>query len=308
MHLSVMPDEVLAAWFTQPSGIYVDGTFGRGGHSRQLLERLETGGQLYAFDRDVEAIGVAGELAREYPQLQPVHQPFSQISSFIEGEGLLGEVDGLLLDLGVSSPQLDDASRGFSFLRNGPLDMRMNNTEGLAASEWLATVDEGELVAVLRSLGEEPFAARIAREIVEERNRARIDTTHQLAALIEKVIPARVKHKSKIHAATRSFQAIRLHINDELGEVRRLLADIVPLLKPGGRLVVISFHSLEDRIVKRFIRDAARGKETLSGIPLRESEMGRLMRPIGGAGKATPAEVERNPRARSAVLRVAEKL
>lgn len=307
-HLPVMPEEVLSAWLTDPDGVYVDGTFGRGGHSKQLLEKLTKDGRLYAFDRDLSAIDVATGLAGQHEQLRPIHQPFSMIANFIEREGLLGEVNGVLLDLGVSSPQLDDASRGFSFMRDGPLDMRMNNAEGQTAEEWLATAEGSEIASVLRKLGEEPFAGRIARAIVDEREKNALTTTLQLAALIERVIPARVKHKSKTHVATRSFQAIRLHINDELGEVRRLLADIVRLLRPGGRLAVISFHSLEDRIVKRFIRDAARGNESLSGIPLRESEMGRLMKLLGGAQRATPEEVGLNPRSRSAILRVAEKL
>ena len=307
-HQPVMPEEVLSAWFSSGDGIYIDGTFGRGGHSKLLLERLGAEGMLLAFDRDLEAVESAKALSSSWPQLKVYHAEFARMAREVEEAGLAGKVSGILLDLGVSSPQLDDPGRGFSFMRDGALDMRMDVTRGQTAAEWLAVVTERELALVLSRLGEEKLASRIARAIVSYRGQNKIETTGQLAAVIDAAVPARIKAKLKTHAATKSFQAIRLYVNRELDQLESFLSGSLAMLKPGGRLVIISFHSLEDRMVKRFIRSGVRGKEALKAIPLRESDMGRTLRSVGKAIKAGEAELLSNPRARSAVLRVAEKI
>lgn len=307
-HQPVMLTEVVEAWYRGKQGIYVDGTFGRGGHSQLLLERLGERAQLLAFDRDRQAVASAARLQAQYPQLDITHGAFSGIYQHLRDQNLIGKVDGILLDLGVSSPQLDNPTRGFSFMRDGPLDMRLDTSSGESAAQWLQRASEKSIRSVLHRLGEEPFAARIASAIVSQRDASGITTTLELADLIEQVIPVAVKSKMKTHPATRSFQAIRIHINDELGELERFFESALEMLRSGGRMVIISFHSLEDRLVKHFFRAESKGLESLSGIPLTEGQMQRTLKLIGGARKARPEEVSDNPRARSAVLRVAEKL
>ena len=307
MHLPVMAERVLEAWLTDKSGLYVDGTFGRGGHSQMLLERLDSDAQLYAFDRDPQAINYGTSSLGDDPRLKLVNQPFSHISEVLEGEELLGQVCGLLVDLGVSSPQLDEAERGFSFRHDGPLDMRMNPEKGESAADWLNAASWESIAGVLAKYGEEPFAKLIAKNIIQRRDEKPLSTTRELAELIEQSIPEAAKRKLSIHPATRSFQAIRIQVNDELGEIEKLLAQSIDILAPGGRLVIISFHSLEDRLVKRFMRTASRGMEQHSDIPLREDQMQRKLKLVGKQQRASDEEIELNPRARSAVLRVAER-
>jgi 16S rRNA (cytosine1402-N4)-methyltransferase len=286
----------------RPDGLYVDCTFGRGGHSRAILERLGAEGRLLAIDRDLDAVAAADDLSGD-ARFAIEHGRFSDLGRFVCERGWSGRVCGILMDLGVSSPQLDTAARGFSFMREGPLDMRMDPTQETGAADWLAQVSERELVRVLREYGEERFAGRIARAVVEQRRHRPIATTTELVSLIEAVIPFVDKFK---HPATRTFQAVRIAVNDELGELERGLSEAVDVLAEGGRLVVISFHSLEDRIVKRFMRDEARGRETARGLFETRSapRLGRLGKPV----KAGEEETRGNPRARSAVLRAAEKL
>ena len=309
-HKPVMLHESVDAMVIDESGLYIDGTFGRGGHSREILSRLNEQGRLLAFDKDPEAIRVGEQLAKEDSRFHIVHGSFAMLLDALDtvstqtGTAWKGHVSGVLLDLGVSSPQLDDASRGFSFMQDGPLDMRMNNSAGESAADWLAHAPEEEITFVLREYGEERFARRIARAIVEARNSQPLTRTTQLAALIEKTIPKKEKHK---HPATRSFQGIRIFINGELDDLTRTLEDSLEALKPGGRLAVISFHSLEDRLAKRFMQQHAKG-DAPRGLPLRDSEINRRLKLAGKAQKASPEEVEVNVRSRSAVLRVAEKI
>lgn len=304
-HLPVMPVETLENWFKGADGIYIDGTFGRGGHSRLLLERLAPQGKLLAIDRDPEAIAEAKLLQEKYANLHVEHAEIAGMSSVVNRYGWQGKVSGILLDLGVSSPQLDNAERGFSFMKNGPLDMRMDPTSGVSAAKWLAETEVGDMATVLRVFGEEKFAMRIARAIESYRAKAEIKTTYDLVNIIEDAVPARDQGK---HKATRTFQAIRIAINSELEQVERFLNACLELLMPGGRLAVISFHSLEDRIVKRFMRDKARGDDLPSKLPIRDSELNRLIKIIVKAQRAGNEEVKENSRSRSAILRVAEKL
>jgi 16S rRNA (cytosine1402-N4)-methyltransferase len=287
------------------NGIYLDGTFGRGGHARALLNQLGQHGRLLAVDRDPEAVAAGRALAAEDPRFTIEQARYSKLPALAAERGWSGRVDGILLDLGVSSPQLDTPERGFSFNTDAALDMRMDPGSHPSAAEWLADASEQDIARVLREFGEERFARRIARAIARERQTAPISTTRQLAALIERAVPTREPGK---HPATRSFQAIRIQINNELGELRECLAAVCKLLAAGGRLAVISFHSLEDRIVKRFIRDESQGAAIPKGVPLRDAELVRRLRPIGRAVRPGPAEIDRNPRARSAVLRTAERL
>lgn len=289
----------------RPDGRYLDGTFGRGGHSRAILARLGLAGRLLGLDRDPQAMSAGQDLSRQDPRFVMERGHFGAIGAVVGRYGLNGRLDGILLDIGVSSPQLDDPSRGFSFSADGPLDMRMDPDSGESAAQWLARADEVEIAAVLRTLGEERFAGRIARAIVQARIQSPIRTTRALAALCEEAVPTREPGK---HPATRTFQAIRIHINRELEELTACLAQVCDLLAAGGRLAVISFHSLEDRIVKRFIRDQARGECFPLGVPVTVAESHPRLRPIGKAIHASPAEVEANPRSRSAVLRIAERL
>ena len=301
-HVPVLAQEAVAALAIQPDGVYVDATFGRGGHSRLILAQLGANGRLIALDRDPDAIRAGAEL--QDSRLTLVQRTFSGLGAVL-GELSLPRVNGILLDIGVSSPQLDDATRGFSFRFDAPLDMRMDPGSGLSAADWLATAAEGEISEVIRSYGEERFAKSIARAIVAARQVEAIRTTGQLARLIAATIKW---HEPGQHPATRSFQAIRIYINRELEELSAVLPQCVDALLPAGRLAVISFHSLEDRIVKRFMRDEALGEQAPRRLPIPAAMLkpGRL-KLVGRAQHASDAELAANPRARSAVLRVAER-
>ncbi len=302
VHQTVLLHEAITALNVIEDGCYVDGTFGRGGHSRQILKKLGNSGCLIAIDKDVRAVEQGERLAAEDSRFS-IRQ-----GSFVQAAELLGRedgIDGLLLDLGVSSPQLDDASRGFSFMKAGPLDMRMDDTSGQTAADWVNEAKEGEIARVLKEFGEERFARRIARAIIEVRSRSAITDTLQLAEIISAAIPRHEKHK---HPATRSFQAIRIHTNRELEELEQMLGLAVGLLKSGGRLVVISFHSLEDRLVKRFMKAQSRGERLPAGLPVQFEKTNALLKLVGKAVFPAEQEIELNPRARSAVMRVAEKL
>ena len=300
-HRPVLLEEAIAALMVSADGAYLDGTFGRGGHSTRILDALSPLGTLAAFDQDPAAFQVAKRLAEQDSRFRFQAANFRDLGQYIEP----ASVQGVLLDLGVSSPQLDDPDRGFSFSHDGPLDMRMNPEVGWSAAEWLSEVSETELAQVLRELGEERFARRIAAAIVQARSTARIERTAQLAEIVSTANP---KWEPNKHPATRSFQAIRLHVNGELDALRVALEAIVLALAPGGRMVVISFHSLEDRIVKRFIRQATRGEQLPPGVPVQyESDRGSL-RQVGKAVMPSEQEVADNPRSRSAIMRVAERL
>ncbi|MFM1702300.1 16S rRNA (cytosine(1402)-N(4))-methyltransferase RsmH [Aeromonas salmonicida] len=304
-HITVLLHEAVERLAIKPDGIYVDGTFGRGGHSRLILQHLGTNGRLIAIDRDPQAIAEAAKI--QDPRFEIVHGPFSGIVSYLDERGLLGKVDGFLLDLGVSSPQLDDAERGFSFMKDGPLDMRMDPTSGQSAAQWLARADVDDIAWVLKTFGEERFAKKIARAIVHDRVTEPYVRTRQLAEMIARVNPSKEKGK---HAATRSFQAIRIYINSELDEIETALDGALQALAPEGRLSVISFHSLEDRLVKHFIRKHEKGPEVPRGIPLTEAQLagGRKLKSVGKALKPSEHEVTENSRSRSSVLRVAQRL
>jgi len=306
-HLPVMYAEALQQLAIKEDGVYLDCTFGRGGHSQGILDLLGSSGQLLAFDRDGDAINaVCAQTMLLDKRFKLMHSCFSELERIVSSQGLVGRVDGILLDLGVSSPQLDTPERGFSFLRDGPLDMRMDSSSGLSAEQWLFSVDEKDLVKVLFEYGEEKFARRIARAILEQREKSPITTTKQLADLIEDVVPIREKHK---HPATRTFQAIRIEINKELDELSTVLDQAIRVLGPGGKLVVISFHSLEDRIVKRFIRNESGAKHNPGKLPIKEVDILKgVLKKAGKGLKASAQEIRENTRARSAVMRVAEKI
>lgn len=304
MHQTVLLREAVDALVTTAGGTYVDGTFGRGGHSRALLARLGDDGRLLAVDKDPEAAAEAAQLAAEDPRFTFFRGSFALLPEQLRGLGV-GAVDGILLDLGVSSPQLDDSTRGFSFQHDGPLDMRMDTSSGETAAEWLARATAAEIAAVLKEYGEERFAKRIAGAIVDARGEAPIVTTGRLAKIVSEANPRWEKHKNP---ATRSFQGIRIYLNRELDDLAALLAQALSLLEVGGRLVVISFHSLEDRLVKRYMRDMARGDAVPAGVPILDSALNRRMRLLGKAVRASAEEVAANPRARSAIMRVAEKI
>ncbi len=304
-HRPVLLDEAVAALAIRPDGVYLDGTFGRGGHSAAILAQLGPQGRLLAMDQDPQAIKAAQQKFAGDSRFQIVQRNFAELQDFVAEQGLQHKVDGVLLDIGVSSPQLDDASRGFSFLKSGPLDMRMNPDAGQSAAEWLAQVDEYDLVTVLMHLGEEKFARRIAHAIVQYRQQAEINDTVQLADIIAAAIP--VKDKKK-HPATKSFQAIRIYINRELEVLEHALQAAVNVLSVGGRLAVISFHSLEDRMVKRFFRDISRGPQLPKDIPILSKDLQQPYRVVGKAIKPGQQELQQNPRARSSVLRVLERI
>ncbi len=287
------------------AGIYVDGTFGRGGHSRLLLSKLAPNARLIGIDKDPEAVAEGERLAQSDARFVMLQGSFADMRALLRNAGITDLLSGVLLDLGVSSPQLDQAERGFSFLKDGALDMRMDPAQGESAQQWLMRAEEHEIARVLKEYGEERFAKRIARAIVMARSETPLTSTLQLARIVAEANPAWEKGK---HPATRTFQAIRIHINNELGDLERLLNDVLDLLAIGGRLAIISFHSLEDRIVKRFIRQQTRGDDVPAYIPVQASEMHVRMRAIGKAIQPSAAEIEANPRARSAVLRVAQKL
>jgi len=294
----------LQALTLRQDGLYVDATCGRGGHSGTMLARLGTHGRVLALDRDPEAVHAVRARFASDARFEIHQAPFSQLQSLLQARGLVGRVDGILFDLGVSSPQLDAPARGFSFLREGPLDMRMDPAQGESAAQWLNRADETEIARVLRDYGEERFARRIARAIVRERASAPITSTRALAELVAGAVPTRERGKDP---ATRSFQAIRLFINRELEELDTALPQAVAALAPGGRLAVISFHSLEDRRVKHFLRAEAKGAELPPGLPVRAQALRTRLKLVGKAIRPSEAEVARNPRARSAVLRVAER-
>ncbi|SIQ70237.1 16S rRNA (cytosine1402-N4)-methyltransferase [Aromatoleum tolulyticum] len=301
-HVTVLLSEAVAALAIRPDGVYVDGTFGRGGHSRAILAALGPQGRLIAFDRDPSAIEVGREIAD--PRLTLVHAPFSSFADELDGLGV-SRVDGVLLDLGVSSPQLDEPERGMSFRFDAPLDMRMDTSRGQTVAQWLAEASVAQITEVLRDYGEERFAHAIAKAIAAARTGGVVATTRQLAAIVEKAVRTREPGQ---HPATRSFQALRIFINQELEELSLILPDTVARLKPGGRLVVISFHSLEDRIVKRFMRDESRPPQLPSRLPVRAADLPQpRLALVGKAARPGDAEVAANPRARSAVMRVAER-
>ena len=304
-HVPVLLGPVLEGLNIQPAGWYVDGTFGRGGHSSALLKLLDNEGRLLAIDRDPQAIAQVDEALQQDPRFELVHGEFAELKNYAIERKFLGKVDGLLLDLGVSSPQLDEAARGFSFQSDGPLDMRMDPTRGSSAAEWLEQVDEKDLKKVLSQLGEERFAGRIARAIVAARVLTPIGTTRQLADIVKAVVPSRGQRKNP---ATKTFQAIRIFVNKELEQLETALETSLDLLRPGGRLCVISFHSLEDRRVKRFIRDAAQEPAQFRGLPNIPEEFHPRLKSIGKVVSASEQEIAANVRARSARLRVAERL
>ena len=303
-HRPVLLEEAVEALNIRPDGKYLDGTFGRGGHSRAILACLSQEGCLMALDRDPEAIAAGKELEKDDFRFSIVQGNFADLERYVREWGVEEGLDGILLDIGVSSPQLDDPERGFSFMGDGPLDMRMNPLQGVSAKEWLAEAPERELTRVFWEFGEERLARRIARSIVMTRQKQRFETTGQLARLIEEVVGRREQNK---HPATRCFQAIRIYINNELGNLAKGLEASIQELRPGGRLVVISFHSLEDRLVKRTIKEAARPGQVRKNIP-QHPDMKAVLKPIGRAIKASETELSVNPRARSAVMRIAEKL
>lgn len=301
-HVTVLLNEAVAALNIQPGGVYVDGTFGRGGHARAILAQLGPQGRLIAFDKDPAAIAAASAL--QDSRLTMVHSGFAQLRDVLR-EMQVEKVDGVLLDLGVSSPQLDEAQRGFSFRMEGPLDMRMDTTRGRTAADWLATVDERELAEVIAEYGEERFAKQVARAIVAARARGPIDTTRLLSKIVAEAVPTREPGQDP---ATRTFQALRIFINQELEELSVVLPQIVEALNPKGRLAVISFHSLEDRIVKRFMQGEARPDKLPPKLPVKAADLPQpKLVLVGKPVRASEAEVRANPRARSAIMRIAER-
>ncbi len=307
-HITVLLREAVDALAIQPDGIYVDGTFGRGGHSRAILERLGTSGRLIAIDRDPRAIAAGASLAKQDKRFTLHHATLGELGSVLrQATGSdAGAVHGVLADLGVSSPQLDEQDRGFSFRFDGPLDMRMDTTQGETVEDWLNRADEQQIGEVIWRYGEERFARQIARAVVAARIIGRIRTTRELAELVGKTVRTREPGQ---HPATRTFQALRIFINQELEEVERVLPQAVRGLRTGGRLAVIAFHSLEDRIVKRFLQNAAKADHLPSKLPIRANEVNvATLRIIGKPVKPSPAEISANPRARSAIMRVAERL
>lgn len=302
-HVTVLLEEAIEALAVKADGVYVDGTFGRGGHSRLLLSKLGPNGRLLAFDRDPQAIAAAGNI--DDPRFTLFHAPFAEMGEVVRGAGY-PVVDGVLLDVGVSSPQLDEAERGFSFRFDAPLDMRMDTTRGETAAEWLDRASEREITEVIRDYGEERFAFQIAKKVVAARRERRIATTGEFAALVREAVRTREPGQD---AATRSFQALRIHINQELEQLALALPAAMGLLVPGGRLAVISFHSLEDRIVKRFMKAEANPDDLPKNLPLTAAQLPQpRLKIVGKPVKASAAEVAANPRSRSAVMRVAEKL
>ncbi len=305
-HISVLLNEAVDGLAIEGEGCFIDCTFGRGGHSTLILSKLNSNGRLIAIDRDPTAIAAA-EKFKDDPRFLIEHQGFAALADIVEKHQLTGNVDGILLDLGVSSPQLDEAERGFSFMKDGPLDMRMDTSKGQTAAEWLAIADVEDITWVLRTFGEEKHAWRIANAIVDSREESPLTRTSQLAKLIKTTAPQR---EIKKHPATRSFQAIRMYINSELEQIEKALAASLEVLKPGGRLVVISFHSLEDRLVKQFMKKHSQGKKVPRGLPVSESELnkGKKLMLVGKKLKPSKLEVEQNVRSRSSVLRIAERL
>lgn len=304
-HQPVLSAEVITGLGIIPDGYYIDATFGRGGHSRLILQQLGPAGRLLAIDQDPAAVAAAQAPPFAEDKRFTIRQAsFANLAEIAVGQGWLGQVSGILLDLGVSSPQLDDPLRGFSFRQPGPLDMRMNPQVGFSAAEWINKAGETEMVRVLRDYGEERFAKRIVTAIIKARREKRLETTTELATVISEAVPF---HEPGKHPATRSFQAIRILVNQELTALQSCLEQCLPVLKTGGRLVVISFHSLEDRIVKEFMQSRARG-DAPEKLPLREAQMVRPLKLVSRLIRPTTMEMNLNPRARSARLRIAEKL
>jgi 16S rRNA (cytosine1402-N4)-methyltransferase len=304
-HTTVLLHEAIDALVTDPDGFYIDGTFGRGGHTAELLGRLSNLGSVLAIDKDPEAIAVGKARFAEDARLQLFHGSFADLQSVAADMQRVGDISGVLLDLGVSSPQLDKAERGFSFLRDGPLDMRMDTSKGLSAAEWIASAEEQEIARVIKEYGEERFARRMASAVVKERGKVPITGTVQLAGILAAAHPAWERGR---HPATKAFQAIRIFINRELQDLEELLGQIIDSLKVGGRLVIISFHSLEDRRVKRFIRDQEQGIKLPKNLPVRDVDRGVRLVKVGKAIKPADTEVDGNIRARSAVMRIAERV
>jgi len=304
-HAPVLLEESLEALAIREDGIYIDCTFGRGGHSAAILGKLGDQGRLIALDRDADAVASASKRLGSDPRFVIEHASFDRLAEIATRHGIAGRVDGILLDLGVSSPQLDDARRGFSFMNDGPLDMRMDIGSGMSAAEWLGKASEREIRDVLRTYGEERFAGRIAHAIVLAREEAPVVTTLQLARLVEKAVPRREKGK---HPATRTFQAIRIRINQELEQLESVLEQVIDVLAPGGRLAVISFHSLEDRIVKRFMRKHSTPPKLPRGVPVMAREEVTLLKLVGKSMAPSSKEIASNPRARSSRLRIAERV
>lgn len=304
-HTPVLLEEVLAALVVDGAGCYLDGTFGRGGHTAAILAQLGPAGRVIAIDRDPDALRAGQERFAVERRLTLVGSPFSCLAQVVGDLGMVGGINGVLLDLGVSSPQLDDPARGFSFTQDGPLDMRMNNAAGATAAQWLAKVPEHELTRVIKEFGEEKFAKRIARAIVQARTEQPLTRTLQLASIVAAAVPVREPGK---HPATRTFQAIRIQVNAEFEEIERALAGTLEVLAPGGRLCVISFHSLEDGIVKRFMQQHSQDDPVYAGLPFVPEHARAKLRRIGKAVHPTDAEVDRNPRARSAIMRVAQRV
>ncbi len=304
-HKSVLLEESIEALAIQPSGIYIDGTFGRGGHSQAILQRLGEQGRLIAFDKDPQAIAIAEQKFADDERFSIHHGSFAELEQHINQQGLKGAVNGILLDLGVSSPQLDDPARGFSFQQSGPLDMRMNDQQGMTAEQWLNKADETEIANVIYEYGEERYSRRIAKAIVKARTVAPLTDTRQLAEIIKRAHP---RWEKKKHPATRSFQGIRIFINNELKDLDSCLQQSYRCLAKNGRLVVISFHSLEDRRVKLFFRQMVEGDKLPPDLPVMDEAVNRKMKLVGKRIKAGKQELADNPRARSAVLRVALKL
>lgn len=304
-HRSVLLKESLNALAIKPDGIYVDGTFGRGGHSRAILNELNPSGRLIAIDKDLDAIEYAAQHFSNDSRFTIEHGAFTKLEEITQRLGVYGSIDGILLDLGVSSPQLDNAERGFSFMNDGPLDMRMDSTQTLDAAGFIQQADADEMADVFRRYGEERFAGRIARAIVEARAITPILTTGALAEIVKEANPKWEKHK---HPATRVFQAIRIHINQELTQLTECLTQCLGALGDGGRLAVISFHSLEDRIVKQFMRSQEQGPQLPRGVPVKAVDIKTYFKRVGKAIKPTDEEMKENVRSRSAVLRIGEKL
>jgi 16S rRNA (cytosine1402-N4)-methyltransferase len=304
-HFSVLLRESVDALVQDEAGFYIDGTFGRGGHSRAILQRLNEKGRLLGFDKDPLAVAAGRELEAADNRFAIAHESFAALAGEVERCGVAGRVAGILLDLGVSSPQLDQAERGFSFLQDGPLDMRMDTSRGMSAADWVNSTAEEEIARVLFEYGEERFSRRMARAIVAQRRQTPFTRTRQLAEVIAAANPKWERGKNP---ATRAFQAIRIEVNNELQDLARVLTVALDVLQPGGRLVVISFHSLEDRIVKRFFKQEARGQIFPKGLPVTEDQMQHRLRLIGKTIKASEEELQLNIRSRSAIMRVAEKI
>lgn len=309
-HVSVLLNEALEALSVDSDGVYVDCTYGRGGHSAAILKQLNASGKLIIIDKDPSAIAHAKRHYADDSRVLIEHASFSSLASILSKHHYMGKVSGILFDLGVSSPQLEDQTRGFSFRGDGPLDMRMNSEQGITASDWLATVKEAELSRILKEYGEERFAKRIAHTLCEQRQLQPFTRTKQLADCIRACYPAHLKHgkHQRIDPATKTFQAIRIVINEELIDIEKALEMGLQALTVKGRLVVISFHSLEDRMVKRFMRHHARGQDYPKGLPIKASELGQTVSIVSKPIRAHEQEVALNPRSRSAIMRVAEKI